>query len=104
MGDVKRRGSDRIAYLGAAPEKQLVDLSTTGACCYHTTRKERDWLVTVKISNVTVKARVVYCRQRGDGYRLGVQFQDVDEGTQAKIDEIVGKYSKGVPVECRILD
>ena len=105
MDDIRKRTSDRIEFLGAGPSGgRLIDISTTGACCYHEMQKEKDAEVLVKINDVLVKGRVVYCQQRGDGFRLGLQFHDLSDSTQRMIGEIVDGYSKGVPVNCSVVE
>ncbi len=105
MDDLKKRLSDRIEFLGSSSSHGvLIDISTTGACCHHTSAKEKGSPVLVQFNEVLVKARVVYCQQRGEGFRLGLQFAEMSSETQTMIDEIVDGYSRGVPVKCTVVD
>jgi hypothetical protein len=106
MDDMRRRESERIEHLGL-PEEQntgLLDLSTTGACCCHGSPKGKESVVNVRIKGLTLKARVVYCTQRGASYRLGVQFIGVLPEEQRQLSRFVDEYSRGVPLDCDVVD
>ena len=69
------RTSERIEYINLddAKEKSFFDLSTTGICCLFRRRLADNAIVSVKINDIAVKARVVYCQERKDGFRLGLR-------------------------------
>ncbi len=100
------RMSERIEYvdLDPAKDKSLFDLSTTGVCCLFQRRLPNDSLVSMKINDLVVKARVVYCQERSDGYRLGLQFVDISGEQQKKLNDRVDKFSRGVAISCAIVD
>jgi c-di-GMP-binding flagellar brake protein YcgR len=103
MNQFQKRTSDRIQHLAENSRgRQLVDLSTTGACLFADDKKAPETTVKVKIGELEIKSRVVYCRSHGEGYRIGVQFRNVDADTQKKIDQFVESYSKGVPLDCAL--
>jgi c-di-GMP-binding flagellar brake protein YcgR len=58
----------------------------------------------MKINDLVIKARVVYCQERSDGYRLGLHFVDVSDEQQKKLDDRVEKFSRGVAIACAIID
>ncbi|MGB7567333.1 MAG: PilZ domain-containing protein [Chitinivibrionales bacterium] len=100
------RVSDRIENLNfdEAGDRSFFDLSTTGVCCYHTKRLVKDSFVSVKINNLVLRARVVYCQDRQEGFRLGMQFGNVSSQQQKELNECVDKFSRGVPIACSIID
>ena len=100
------RASERIELInvGDAKEKSFFDLSTTGICCLFHRRLAADVLVSVTINDLTLKARVVYCQERTDGVRLGLQFVNVSEEQQKKLNDRVEKFSRGVALTCAIVD
>jgi hypothetical protein len=103
---MQERTSDRIEYvdLDGEKEKSLFDLSTTGVCCLFRRRLEGSVSVSIKINDLTLKARVVYCQERTDGFRLGLQFVDIGDDQQKKLNDQVEKFSRGVAVTCAIVD
>jgi hypothetical protein len=100
------RVSDRIENLNfeEAGDKSFFDLSTTGVCCFHTKRLVKDSFVSIKINDLVLKARIVYCQDRQDGFRLGMQFSNVSGQQQKQLNESVDKFSRGVPIACGIVD
>jgi hypothetical protein len=60
--------------------------------------------VSVRISDLTLKARVVYCQERTDGFRLGLQFTGVTGDQQKMLKDRVEKFSRGVALSCAIVD
>lgn len=102
---MKQRSSERIEMLNSSGEPiSLFDLSNGGACCFHEEKKGKGETVEVSIKDLSLKARVVYCQQRTDGYRLGLRFVDVPEDKQKMLTSLVDRFSRGVPLECQIED
>lgn len=100
------RVSDRIENLNfeEAAGRSFFDLSTTGVCCFHTKRFVKDSFVSVNINDLVLKARVVYCQDRQNGFRLGFQFSNVSGQQQNELNDCVSKFSRGVPISCKIVD
>jgi hypothetical protein len=100
------RVSDRIENLNfeEAGGRSFFDLSTTGVCCHYSKRLVKDSFVSVKINDLVLKARIVYCQDRQDGFRLGMQFNNVSGQQQKQLNESVDKFSRGVPITCGIVD
>ncbi len=94
------RSSERIEHLGSEPT--FFDLSSTGACCLHTQEVAKDSVVSVKVNELIVKAKVRYCSPRTDGYRVGLEFAELTPDQRKVIADTVDKYSRGVPVVCSI--
>jgi hypothetical protein len=101
---MKDRASERIEFinLNGANEPALFDLSKTGVCCFSAKKKEKDGVATVRLNDMALKAKVIYCQDRTDGFRLGMQFQSVTADQQKKLDELVDKFSRGVPIACTV--
>ncbi len=100
--DEKNRRSERIEFVAPDEQRKLFDLSTTGACCLHAGAYEKNDFVKVAVNDLLLRAKVAYCQQRSDGYRIGIQFWNVTEEQQRALDTLVDAYSKGVPVVCKI--
>jgi hypothetical protein len=100
------RMSERVEHINLddANEKSFFDLSRTGICCLFRRRLVTDALVSIKINDLKLKARVVYCQERKDGFRLGLQFVDVSDDQQNKLNDRVEKFSRGVALTCAIVD
>jgi c-di-GMP-binding flagellar brake protein YcgR len=100
------RSSERIEYinLDSQKEQSIFDLSTSGICCLFNRRLADDSSVSIKIGDLQLKARVVYCQERMDGFRLGLQFVDVAGEQQKKLNDSVDKFSRGVALTCTIVD
>jgi len=100
------RSSERIEYINTdgAADGFLFDLSATGVCCHYRKRVEKDSFVSVKINELTLKAKVIYCQERKDGFRLGLQYVQVSAEQQKTLNESVEKFSRGVEVSCGIVD
>lgn len=100
------RKSDRIEMITPSGAKQtpLYDLSKTGVSCLHSEPKVKNNFVMVKINDLVLKAKVVYCQKRKDDYRLGLQFWNVLPERQEKLNRIVESYSRGVPASCSIVE
>jgi len=100
------RTSERIEYINLDGEeaKSLFDLSTTGVSCLFKRKLAGDAVVSVKINDLVLKARVVYCQDRRDGFRLGLQFVEVSGEKQKTLNDRVEKFSRGVAIACAIVD
>jgi hypothetical protein len=103
---MKDRASERIEFLNlnGSNEPTLFDLSKTGACCYSVKKREKGSIAQVKINTLTVKARVIYSQERAEGFRVGLQFFDLTLDQQKLLNDLVEKFSRGVPIFCRIED
>ncbi len=99
------RKSERIELISPneTDEKPLYDLSKTGVCCYYSQPKEKNSFVTIKINELILRAKVIYCQKCKNNFRLGLQFWNVAPERQMKLNELVEKYSKGVPIFCKII-
>ncbi|MGD9202526.1 MAG: PilZ domain-containing protein [Chitinispirillia bacterium] len=98
------RKNERIEFISSIddPKMSLFDLSESGVGCYYSKAREKNSFILVKINDLSLRARVIYCTKRKDDYRLGLQFWNILPEKQEKLNEIVNQYSKGVPVSCRI--
>jgi hypothetical protein len=103
---MKDRISERIEYIntGESDTGSLFDLSATGACCHGIKRIEKDTIVSIKINELLLKAKVVYCQERRDGFRIGLQFLNVTAELQKAINDCVTSFSRGVAVTCGIIE
>jgi hypothetical protein len=98
------RASERIEFLNlnGTNEPTLFDLSKTGVCCGHSVKKAKDSVLTVVINSLRIKARVIYCQERSPGFRLGMHFEGVTPDQQRALSDLVDKFSRGVPISCRV--
>lgn len=99
---MNERGSERIEFISSLGE--LFDLSCTGAAFFSPYSKKADELVTVQINGLKLLSKVVYCQERQDGFRLGLQFQSMSEQDILAISGLVEGFSKGVPVDFKIIE
>lgn len=101
----KKRQSERIQMLGGDDDEQtLIDLSKGGVCCYHDRMLKKGDTVAVTIRGLTVDAKVIFCARRSIGFRLGLQFLNVGSSAQNQINELVERFSRGVPLDCAVSD
>jgi hypothetical protein len=100
------RASERIEFLNiiGGDESVLFDLSKTGICCRHDVKKDKGSALTVVFNDLRVKARVIYCQEHTPGFRLGMHFEGVTADQQKTLGELVDKFSRGVPISCRVED
>jgi hypothetical protein len=100
----QERKSERVEHIAAAGEEEqtIFDLSATGASIFNDASIDEKTVVMLKINDLIVKAKVVYCTDRKEGYRLGLQFWNNDRETRDKLNTIVENYSRGVPVTGKI--
>jgi c-di-GMP-binding flagellar brake protein YcgR len=99
----QKRSSERIEFLNDE-SVTLFDLSSGGACCRHAKMVAIGALLKVRVNDLNLNAKVVYTQERSDGARLGVQFLNVPAEKQKVLDELVGKFSRGVPITCVVED
>ena len=90
MASPKERGSERIERIGSAERKSsFFDLSKTGVCCLTEKKYNQDSSVLVRLNDLTLSAKVVYCRKRTDGFRVGLQFiHDSSEALEVVRDAV----------------
>jgi hypothetical protein len=99
---MKDRASERIEFLNlnGSNEPTVFDLSKTGICCFSAKKLDKGAVASLKINTLSIKARVIYSQERTDGFRVGMQFFEVSAAQQKILDDLVDKYSRGVPVAC----
>jgi len=101
---LKARTSERIEYVDPDDgRRELFDLSKGGACCLHHRPLERGAVVNMAVETLELQARVSYSVERTDGFRMGLQFWNVSGAQQKHLDDLVERFSRGVPVRCRII-
>ena len=100
MGALSDRQSERIEFLSDTVELQrFFDLSKTGVCCRHTKSLQKDEVVSVQINDLVLSAKVAWCTPRTDGFRVGLQFIKLTPDQSRALDDLVERYSRGVPVK-----
>jgi len=99
------RKSERIESItpDGSQDTTPCDLSKTGISCFHTEPRDKSSFVVVKINDLLLRAKVIYCQKREKDYRLGLQFWNILPERQAKLNELVENYSRGVPITCEII-
>jgi len=100
------RKSERIESItpDGSADTMPYDLSKTGVSCFHTEPRDKNSFVVVKINDLLLRAKVIYCQKRDKDCRLGLQFWNILPERQTKLNELVEKYSRGVPVTCQIIE
>lgn len=103
---MQERKSERIEVISAdgTAQRVIYDLSKTGLSCFCPKPKDKNSYVVVKINDLILRAKVIYCQKREKNYRLGLQFWNVLPERQVKLNDLVDKYSKGVPINCTIVE
>ncbi|MBD3346952.1 MAG: hypothetical protein GF401_18010 [Chitinivibrionales bacterium] len=105
MPPMKERSSERIESLNVDPDRvTFFDLSKTGVCCLYKKKLEKGAVVSVKINDLQLKARVIYAIDRKDGARTGLQFIDTSPEIQKELNTLVEGFSRGIPVSCAIIE
>jgi hypothetical protein len=99
----QKRSSERIEFLND-DSVTLFDLSSGGACCRHSKMVAIGTLLKLRVNDLNLSAKVVYTQERRDGARLGVQFLNVPSEKQRLLDDLVEKFSRGVPITCTVED
>jgi hypothetical protein len=99
----RQRANERIELLNSGDEQRvLFDLSKGGACCLYSKKLDKGQYVRITLDDLQLRARITYCIDRTDGYRLGMQFWSLDQAQQKGVDALVERFSRGVPVGCRL--
>ena len=98
------RASDRIEFLDSNEPGGIFDLSATGIAFLYSAAKEKDSIVQLEINDFKLEAKVVYSQERTDGYRIGLHFQNLSEESDKNLNELVDKFSRGVPLSCHIVE
>lgn len=98
------RLSERIELLNSGGSEGLFNLSATGAALFSPESKKKDSRIALEINGIRLEAKVVYCQERTDGFRLGVKFDNLSGDTSREIADLVDKFSRGVPLSCRIVE
>jgi hypothetical protein len=103
---MKERISERIEYLCGedADEEVVFNLSATGVSFLRNKPEDINSIIKLRINNFVLSAKVIYCQKRADGYRLGLQFWQMTSDKQKLLRELVEGFSKGVPVQCSIVN
>lgn len=94
--------AERIEFLNlnGSNEPKLFDLSKTGVCCFSAKKLDKGVVASLKINTLSFKARVIYAQERTDGFRVGMQFVEVSAEQQKILNDLVDKFSRGVPLSC----
>jgi hypothetical protein len=96
---IQKRKTERIEHINLPQEEQTIyDLSATGISVFSQESLAPGSRVTFSLNELSLPARVVYSTSHANGYRLGMQFVDMDAATRSAVKELVDKYAKGVPV------
>ena len=102
---MNERRSERIEFLkvdnGVLP---LHDLSATGVSCVHKSSKVPNSIVRCTLGDMTLSAKVIYCKPQIDAFKIGLQFVKVTNQEQEAIDGLVEEFSKGVLIRCSVID
>jgi hypothetical protein len=99
------RASERIEYLSLDSEGQgpIYNISATGISCVSQKAEALNSIVQLKVNDLVISSKVIYCQKRIDGFRLGLQFWKVDPKQQKLLGDYVEGFSKGVPVHIAVV-
>lgn len=104
---LKERANDRVEILNAKvnqnTESSLLDLSISGAAFHSNNGYKIGSDVNVSVGSLELKAQVVYSNERSDGFRIGLHFGGLDSSQKQELQNLVEKFSKGVPLTGSIL-
>jgi len=106
MESDKVRKAERILEL--AQLDAVSDISVTGLCLKSAQPLKDNALHSLELSNkemsVTVRARVVHVRKASDGLCYnGIEFAALSNEQKDQLSEMVESYSRGVPIQARLL-
>jgi hypothetical protein len=103
---MKDRINERIEMLNQdeKAKKALLDLSVTGAAFLLPAEEKKGTRISVKIKEYALEAVVVYCSERSDGFRVGIQFQGIPDHVQKALKVMVDEFSRGVPLSCEVME
>ena len=78
---------------GVRIDRKLNDVSLGGLCCESDAFLDAETMITVRIPLVQpvfeADARVVWCKRRDEGFRIGVEFLDATDGYRSRMVEQV---------------
>ena len=98
------RMKERIELLNSGDNGVILDLSATGAAVFSRVLKQKSSQINLEINEVIFRAKVIYCLGRTDGYRIGLQFEKQTDEIKKNLEDLVDKFSRGVPLSCRIVE
>ena len=88
---------DRVEFLKPAGkiEMGLVDLSETGIAIMHPNAVTAG-VAKVRINDLQLRAKLIYCSETPTGYKIGMQFVDVPHDKSSILRSLVDKFSRGM--------
>jgi len=101
---IMSRMRERIELLNSGEKGVIFDLSATGAAVFSRASKQKNSQINLEINEVIFRANVIYCLERTDGYRIGLQFEKLSDEITKSLEDLVDKFSRGVPLSCRIVE
>jgi hypothetical protein len=97
---VRQRAEERIELLNPGDGNVLFDLSK--GCCLYPRKLEKGAFVRITIDTLTLRARITYSIERTDGCRVGMQFWGVSGPDLKHLEDLVDRFSRGVPLVCNV--
>jgi hypothetical protein len=100
----KIRKAERITHL--TPETGLLsDISESGACLKLTAPATAGSIIQLELNSMNrvlpVQAKIVHVRK--DGKQAGIEFINLTAEQKQKIADMVDDYSRGVPINARLV-
>jgi len=100
---MKERDGERVQNINTITG-DLIDFSTSGVALLLPASKPKDHKVIIFIDELKIDSTVVYSIPKEDCFRIGFHFQKVSNEMLINIGEFVDKFSKGIPLKCRVED
>jgi hypothetical protein len=99
------RKIDRIQYIAQTPGAcgEPYDFSASGISCFFDQAIESGTKIRLKVNDTQIIGKVAYCRRRSEGFRLGIEFVEVNSTQRQRLDDIVESFSTGTTITCHIL-
>ena len=95
------RSDDRVEFITARDEEQLLNVSCTGIAIITPLEKMRGEEVCVTINGISVSGYVVYSYPRKSDFRTGIRFNTRDIDLDA-LRSSVNAFAGGIPISFTI--
>ncbi len=102
MAERKSERIEEISLTGSIVG-EIYDISETGIGYHSSVAYNEGQLLLVKMNDMRLHAKVVYCRKMKEGAHLGLEYTDLKDDQKGIIRDCVAGFSKGVPVLFSIL-
>lgn len=92
---MKERNGERVLNISNGI---LIDLSTSGIALLLDEPEETGHILTVRLNDLKLNVRVIYSQKKENKFRVGMQFEKTDADLEAKLKDIIERFSRGIPL------